>query len=476
MKTSSLSVADGKKTRITPRWVAFISMTTALFYLAGCSSTAKSPTAQPTGSSPDLTEIAKTFVDQMAKGDFVAATSRFDGPMKAAAPADTLKQIWGQLVGQLGAFQQQTGAHTGDVQGYHAVYVTSQFEKGPIDIRVVFNAQGQISGMQFVPVESTSATPQTFSAPAYANPNSFHEVDVTVGSGEWALPGTLTIPNGDGPFPAVALVHGSGPNDRDETIGANKPFRDLAWGLASQGIAVLRYDKRTFAHQSQLTPELVAKITVKEQTTDDALLAAQLLRQTQGIDPKRVYLLGHSLGATLAPRIGQQDPSLAGLIIMAGLTRSLEDTILDQVTYIYSLNGGPTDQQKADLQTLSTQVARVKDPNLSADVPATELPLNSPAAYWLDLRGYQPAEVAKTLNMPLLIQQGRRDYQVSPTKDFEGWKAAMAGKSNATFKFYPDLFHLFMVGQGTPSPQDYNVAGHVSQEVVNDIARWINQN
>ena len=476
MKTSSLPIADRKKTHISRTWMAFVTMTTALFYLAGCSSASKSPTAQPTGSSPDLTEIAKTFVDQMAKGDFAAATSRFDSQMKAAAPPDTLKQIWGQLVGQLGAFQQQTGAHAGDLQGYHAVYVTSQFEKGPIDVRVIFNAQGQISGMQFVPVGSDSATPQAFSTPANANPNSFHEVDVTVGSGEWALPGTLTLPNGDGPFPAVALVHGSGPSDRDETIGPNKPFRDLAWGLASQSIAVLRYDKRTFAHKSQYTPELVSKITVKEETTDDALLAAQLLRQTQGIDPKRVYVLGHSLGATLAPRIGQQDPSLAGLIIMAGLARSLEDTTLDQYTYIYSLNGGPTDQQKADLQIMATKVARVKDPNLTADVPVTELPLNRPAAYWLDLRDYRPAEVAKTLNMPMLVMQGGLDYQVSPTKDFEGWKTALAGKSNATFKFYPNLFHLFMTGQGTPSPQDYNLAGHVSQDVVDDIANWVKQN
>jgi hypothetical protein len=102
--------------------------------------------------------------------------------------------------------------------------------------------------------------------------------------------------------------------------------------------------------------------------------------------------------------------------------------------------------------------------------------LNSPAAYWLDLRGYSPAEVAKTLTMPLLIMQGGQDYQVSPTIDFEGWKSALAGKSNVTFKFYPDLYHLFMTGQGTPSPQDYNVAGHVSQDVVDDIANWVNKN
>ena len=187
-----------------------------------------------------------------------------------------------------------------------------------------------------------------------------------------------------------------------------------------------------------------AALTVKEETTDDALLAAQLLRQSPGIDPKRVFILGHSLGATVAPRIGQQDPALAGLIILAGLTRTLEDTVLDQVTYLYSLSGPLTDQQKADIEKLQAAVARVKDPNLSSAVPASDLPLNIPAAYWLDLRGYHPEEVAKGLSMPLLVLQGERDYQVSPTKDFPGWQTALAGKANATLKLYPGLNHLFI--------------------------------
>ena len=78
----------------------------------------------------------------------------------------------------------------------------------------------------------------------------------------------------------VVLVHDSGPNDRDESIGPNKIFRDIAWGLASQGISVLRYDKRTLKHVKQLTPELIAEMTVKEEVIEDALLALKLMRQT----------------------------------------------------------------------------------------------------------------------------------------------------------------------------------------------------
>ena len=433
--------------------------------------------ATPAATTPVATSafvpLAQAFINQLVQGDFTAATSSFTDTMKNAAPPDKLKQIWQQLTDQLGAFKQQLDAKTVDQSGMTSVYVTCEFANSTVDLQVTFNAQLQISGFHVAAAGTGSATPVPYNPPAYVNSNSFHEVDVTVGSGEWALPGTLSLPNGSGPFPAVVLVHGSGPEDRDETIGPNKPFRDLAWGLASQGIAVLRYDKRTKTHANLFTPDLVAQITLQQETIDDALLAAQLLRQTPGIDPKQIYVLGHSLGAFAAPRIGQQDPALAGLILLAGNTRPLEDVVLDQYTYLYSLNGGPTLAQNASLEVLKAQIAKVKDPNLSPSTPATDLPLSLPAAYWLDLRGYQPAEVAKTLPMRLMVLQGGRDYQVSATKDFPVWQAALAGKANATLKLYPDLNHLFISGTQPSTPAEYNVEGHVSADVISDIAQWV---
>ena len=195
--------------------------------------------------------------------------------MKAAAPASKLEELWGSLQKQVGAFQQQTGVHTDRMQGYDVVFVTCQFEQSLLDVKVVFDASGQIAGLFFLPALPS----HTFEPPAYAKADSFQEQDVTVGSGEWALPGTLTLPVGEGPFPAVVLVHGSGPNDRDETIGPNKPFRDLAWGLASQGIAVLRYEKRTKQYPEKMAA-IQDTLTVKEETVDDALAAVELLRQT----------------------------------------------------------------------------------------------------------------------------------------------------------------------------------------------------
>jgi len=439
-------------------------------------STTLAPTTPPDAGFQELIPIAQTFVDQLVQGDFAAAGSRFTAAMTSAMPTAKLKDTWQQLLLQTGAFQKQLGTQTLELKGYKIVLVTCQFEKAVIDVQVTFDAQNRIGGLFFKPGQASLPTLQAYAAPAYVKIASFTEREVTVGSGTWALPGTLTLPEGPGPFPAVVLVHGSGPNDRDETIGPNQPFRDLAWGLASQSIAVLRYDKRTLVHKAQFTPEIIARLTLKEETIDDALLAAQLLRQTPGIDPKHVFVLGHSLGATAAPRIGQQDPALAGLIVMAGMTIPFEDEILRQIIYLNSLTGTPSAAQRADVETLKTQVARVKDPALSEQTPATDLPLGITPAYWLDLRGYQPAELAKSLTMPILVLQGERDYQVTPELDYKGWQTALSGKANATLKLYPGLNHLFISGTGQPNPQEYNSVGHVSPVVIEDIAKWVKQN
>jgi len=418
----------------------------------------------------DLKPVAENFIRQLAAGEFAAAMARFDGNMLQALPEAKLKEAWGQILTQVGPYQQILGSQAGERQGQPIVTVSGQFDRAAMNFVVSFNEGGQIAGLNVTLGAATTA----YQSPAYVNSAAFHETEVTVGSGPWALPGTLSLPAGAGPFPAVMLVHGSGPQDRDETIGPNRPFRDLAWGLASQGIAVLRYEKRTKEHAALYTPELVAAITVQEETIDDALAAVRLLRQTPGIDPRCLYVLGHSLGATLAPRIGQQDPSIAGLIILAGIARTLEDTILDQFTYLYSLSGSPTKDQQAELDELKLKVARAKEPNLSA-MPAKDLPLCIQPAYWLSLRGYQPHEVARALDMRLLVLQGGRDYQVTPEGDFALWQKALAGQGNVTFKLYPKLFHLFIPGEGPSTPQEYFVEGHVSDEVINDIAHWIRQ-
>jgi fermentation-respiration switch protein FrsA (DUF1100 family) len=412
-------------------------------------------------------EAARAFLTDLARGEFGAATRNFDDTMKKALPADKLAAIWKDVQKQVGAFKKQAGARTEKLDKYEIVIVTCEFEKTSLWARVVFDRQGRITGLRFMPPEVE------YKAPAYVKKDTFHDTEVTVGDGDWALPGTLSLPSGDGPFAAVVLVHGSGPNDRDETILGNKPFRDLAWGLASHGIAVLRYEKRTRQHGAKLVKVLGKDgITIKEEVLDDALAAAALLRKTKGIDPKRVFVLGHSLGAMLAPRLGKEDAALAGLILLAAPARPLEDLFLEQVTYGMSLEGELTDKQKAELEKFKQQVERVKDPKLSPTTPGSELPLGTGGAYWLSLRGYEPAKVAAGLELPLLVLHGERDDQVT-MEDFAGWKKAMAGRKNAELKSYPKLNHLFAEGEGKSKPAEYQRVNHVAGEVIDDIAAWV---
>jgi dienelactone hydrolase len=420
---------------------------------------------------PERVTAAQQLVSQFVAGQFAEAEKSFDSTMQQQLPEAKLSATWQTLLTQVGAFKGQTGTRTTRVQGYDVVFVTCAFEKAAIDVRVVYNAGGQVSGLFFSPAAATPV-PSSANPPAYATPSAFAEREVQVQSGDWRLPGTLSMPAGAGPFPGIVLVQGSGAQDKDETIGPNKPFRDLAWGLASHGIAVLRYDKRTHADPARAAA--IPNVTVKEEVTDDALAALALLRGTPGIAAGRVFLLGHSLGGMLAPRLAVADGHLAGLVILAGSTQPLEDSIVLQYQYIAGLGGANGAGAQEQLGPIQTQVARVKDPNLSASTPAGDLPLNVPASYWLDLRAYHPAETAKGLAQPMLILQGQRDYQVTAT-DLAGWQTALAGRTDVTFKTYPTLTHLFMPGQATPGPSDYEVAGHVDFAVIGDIVAWIQQ-
>ncbi len=307
--------------------------------------------------------------------------------------------------------------------------------------------------------------------PAYVRKDSFVEREVTVGRFPWALPGTLTLPLGRGPFSAVVLVHGSGPADRDEKIGPNRPFRDLAWGLASRGIVVLRYEKRTRQHPYLTAFSLPNGFTPADETVDDALAAVKLLGRQPEVDPKRVFVLGHSLGGMLVPRIAAGDAGIAGFIILAGANRPLEDIIVDQTKYIVRHMHSREEVRKEVVEVLR-DVAQIKSLQPSDTSDNSRLIFGAPPSYWLDLRGYVPAKAAKELKRSLLILQGERDYQVTMA-DFGVWKDELSSRPDVTLKSYPGLNHMFIKGCGESMPAEYWQPGHVASEVIEDIATWI---
>jgi len=299
--------------------------------------------------------IARQFLQSLVDEDFDSAVAMFDDAMLAALPREVAEETWATLISQVGEYQGELGVSVQEMQGLQVITIITQFEALALDAIIAINADGTIGGLNFVPnynPPQPEGDETVSELPDYVNTDSFIEMEVVVGAGgEWELPGTLTIPVGDGPFPAIVIVHGSGPADRNLTTGPNAPYRDLAHGLASNGIAVLRYDKRTFVYGEQMLE--ITNVTVEHETIDDALLAVALLRNTDGIDDGNVYVLGHSLGGYVLPRIGVSDTEIAGLIVAAGSNRQLADMMLEQTEYLINLDGEVSDEEAAANDTHS---------------------------------------------------------------------------------------------------------------------------
>ena len=411
----------------------------------------------------ELTIVSEKFIKLLDDGKFQEGAGNFDKTMTEELTPEMLQEAWKALIAQLGPFKGTINSRAEKEGKYNIIFITCELEKGAVDIKLVFNNKQQISGLFFLPVQSVSYEP-----PDYISKESFTEEEIMTGCEEWLLPGTLTIPDGDGPFPAVVLVHGSGPNDRDETIGPNKPFKDLAWGLASRGIAVLRYEKRTKEHGTKMA-SMEKELTVKEETVDDALAAVLQLKDMDKIDKNKIFVIGHSLGGTVIPLIGLGDEDIAGLIILAGAARPLEDLMIEQYEYIFSLDGNIDETEEEKLEKVREGVSLIKSDGLAE---TDRVILGAGANYWLYLRDYEPAEEAKGLKMPVLILQGERDYQVT-MDDFEKWEDALKEKDDVEFKVYPELNHLFISGKGKSTPDEYQMAGHVAKYVIEDISNWI---
>lgn len=405
--------------------------------------------------------LAAQALDHLDAGEYAQVEQLFGTQMAAAVPEDKLKAVWESLPGMVGTATGRGEAQTTEQNGATLVTIPLHFEKGEMLAKFSFDAEGKIVGFLIQPAPTAEAVPPV------AADAPFTEQDVSVGEGESALPGTLTMPKGDGPFPAVVLVHGSGPQDRNETIGPNRPFLDIARGLAAQGIAVLRYEKRTKARPQDFAS---GEFTVDDETTNDAVLAVEALRHVQGIDPDRIFVLGHSQGGMMAPRIAAISGHVDGLILLAAPARPLLDIVIEQNRRLAALNDGKIDDaERAGIAALTDQVRQARDPL----TPATTATLmGQPAGYWRSVDAVKPVDEAAQVKLPMLILQGARDIQVVDA-DWQEWKGRFHDDPKVTFKLYETLNHLGIAGEGDGSLAEYQQPGHVDAALIDDVAGWI---
>ncbi|MEL4023548.1 serine aminopeptidase domain-containing protein [Lysinibacillus endophyticus] len=360
-------------------------------------------------------------------------------------------------------------------------------KKNIVHTRVTFSVTGEVSPYELyfnfdkngkIDDFSVGYPTYPYSTPSYDHPENYTEKEVVVGSEEFPLPGVLTLPKGEGPFPVVVLVQGSGPHDMDSTYLGNKPFRDIAVGLANEGIAVLRYEKRTkvYPFKTGTNP----KFTIQDETVLDANYAVETLKDIPEVDAKDIYVLGHSQGGFALPLILENDKNgdIKGGIVVAGPAGKFQDLLvwqLEQSLEKAKDANAPKEQieaLEANVAFWKTQVGLINDPQYTLENPPTDFQLG-PTDWWYNLRDIEAPEVSKKQNVPLFVVQGGKDFQV-PASHLELWKEALKERDNVSYKFYPNMHHFLAENpNATGTTADYLAPANTSEQLISDIGQWV---
>ena len=366
----------------------------------------------------------------------------------------------------LGTPEKLEPAYEGNVQGMKAFFIPCRFTAMAADI-VLPVQDGAIAGLSTAAYSGGKG--ETAEPEESADFDSVGLALPVESLGE--LPGILTVPKGEGPFPAVMLIHGSGASDMDENVGNVKPFRDIAEGLAAQGVAVYRFDKRTKTYGTQLMNN--TQFTLEDESIEDAVNAVQLLAAQKKIDPERILVLGHSLGGNAIPAIARalkEAPVKAcGFIMMAASPRPLDVLMREQFAYLDSMGQIPEDQ-KPTYDVILKDLDKLQEiDSLPEDRPVA----GAYPAYWKWLAHYDILQAAEEITQPVLLLQGEEDYQVT-MEDFGIWQEHFGGKENWTLKSYPGLTHCFTPGQKTEGSAAYAREEKTDAQVILDIAEFVN--
>jgi hypothetical protein len=310
-----------------------------------------------------------------------------------------------------------------------------------------------------------------YSAPANAP---FTAEEVTVKSKDWTLAGTLLLPKtGTRPFPAVITITGSGQQTRDEPIGISglekyRLMRQVAETLASRGIAVLRVDDRGAGKSTG--SETLATVTTSS-FADDVRAQAAYLRSRPEIDAKRIALVGHSEGGTIAPMVAASDPQIAAIVLMAGGGKRGDQITMDQVNDVLERDTSMTAEAKNKRRAEQQEIIRavVTGGDLSKYPPQARLPWTK--EFWT----HDPLATIRKVRQPVLILQGALDRQITAEQAGMLEQAARgAGNKDVTVRLFPNLNHLFLPAK-TGAFSEYSTleTNVVGDGVLKTLGDWL---
>lgn len=409
------------------------------------------------------------ILQYLLQHQFDSVHSAFNEETKDALSAKRLGLIWSNIERESGELD-STGAPEVELFQDNVTYFQlCRFRKAAYELMLTYDSSGYVNMIRIIP----SRPKADYMWPSYApDAKNYSEIKLTLVNGKYKMPGILTLPVAEKDVPVVIMVHGSGPNDKDETLGNTKLFKDLALGLAAKGIATFRYDKRTKVYGGKSVDD-IELLNLDEEVINDAKEAVELMSIQNGINKKEIYVLGHSLGGMCAPRIATNNKKVKGIIMMAANARPLEVLVEEQLHYIFMLNDTLSTEEEETLNNYKASTAILKDSVRLALASPDELPLGLPTAYWVDLMHYNQVATAGKLNKKILLLQGARDYQVT-IKDFTIWENKLKKIwRNVQLILYPNLNHAFTESPEKSSPKDYEIRANVPNYVINNIAEWI---
>jgi uncharacterized protein len=410
-----------------------------------------------------VAELSESFLKKMIREQFDSCQTYFDTSVSNKLNPEMMKEMWDRIPQYVGEYKSYEDIRTEKADSLDAVLIRCTFAKTKLDLKLVYNEPKKIVGIFFLPPKSKTA----YNPPDYYESSKQYESKLTVKTGTIELPGILCVPNNVSDPPVVILVAGSGPNDKDETVGPNKPLKDIALGLSAKGIASFRYDKRTNKYANLKTETL----GIQEEVIEDVLSAIKLLRANVLTKNSKIFIAGHSLGAMCAPLIASKSKDVSGIIMIAGPARPLEDLVNEQFAYLASLEKD-TSGVAVNLAEIKKQVLLVKDAKALKKANAKDLPLGLHSYYWQSLNTYNQVKTASKLKQPVFVIQGERDYQVTMT-DFAIWKTNLSSDPKNKLKSYPGLNHLLMKGEGKSLPGEYMEPGSVDHQLILDMAEFI---
>ena len=403
-------------------------------------------------SKSQVIDTGKSFINSLLiEKNYSKSYSYFDETVKTKISETLLKETVEKLETQLGQFKSIIETNN-DKETY---FYYSNFEKMKLDIKINFNQNNKVVGFFFVPHKE------------FKKENSLGK-DLNIKSNNIELKGTLLVPESLNLKKIVIFVHGSGPNDRDETIFENKPFKDIAENLYSKGISSYRFDKRTLSNPESFND----KSTIDDEVTNDIINIVTYFKNDSQFSNYEIIVLGHSLGAYLLPRIANKSNQISKIILLAANSQPLDKLIIEQYEYLYKLT--PTQELKDALQEVKEQTALLNSKVFNLNTTKENLPLNLSANYWKSILDYKPIKEIQKVKIPILILQGERDYQVT-MKDFELWKTKLKNNKKVSFISYPKLNHIFMSGEKPSDPKEYAIKGIVDEKVIEDIKNFIIQ-